>query len=139
MSTFSIFEIAGMGMSAQNLRLNTIASNIANADTVGKNEKETYREKLPVFQNVNLNNDDMEMAAINGVKVVSVVDSTKPLISKYEPSHPHADENGYIYKSNVSIVEAMADMISASKTYQTNAQLISTAKELMHQTINLGK
>jgi flagellar basal-body rod protein FlgC len=141
MSTFRIFDIAGQAMSAQSIRLNTIASNMANANSVSGSEAETYRARHPVFSVYTLGeSDDIENgAAAKGVRVDEIVEDTKPLEMKYDPSHPKADKNGYIYVSNVNIVQEMADMISASRSYETNVQMLNNAKELMQHTLNIGK
>lgn len=141
MSSFNVFDIASQGMSAQNIRLNTVASNMANAESIAGSEKKAYRAKQPIFQPVQIGADDSFETNVpsNGVKVSHIDESTRPLTKQFSPNHPQADENGYIYPSNVNIIEEMADMISASRTYQTNVEMINTAKELMMQTINLGK
>ncbi len=141
MSSFSIFDIAGQAMSAQNIRLNAIASNMANAETVGSSPEDSYKAKYPVFSAVKLQVDGEtgDVGLTNGVKVDNIVHSATPVQMKYDPSHPKADENGYIYLSNVNMVQEMADMISASRSFQMNAQLMSSAKELMQNALNLGR
>ncbi len=141
MSSFGIFDIAGQGMSAQNIRLNAVASNMANAETVGSTPEDAYHAKYPIFASVSIQTDPFQSEASvgKGVKVSSIVDSTKPLNMKYDPSHPKANKDGFIYQSNVNVVQEMADMISASRSYQTNAQMLNTAKELIQNTLNLGR
>ena len=141
MATFSIFDIAGQAMSAQNIRLNTIASNMANAETVGSSEADTYRAKYPVFSTVKMQVEGEEQGSsiARGVRVDGLVESKTPVQMKYDPSHPKADQNGYVYLSNVNAVQEMADMISASRSFQTNVQMLNTAKELMQHALNLGK
>lgn len=141
MSSFSIFDIAGQAMSAQSIRLNTVASNMANADTVGSSEADAYHAKYPVFSAiaVEANTLDNGDSYGKGVKVDKIVHSDKPLQMRFEPDHPKADANGFVYQSNVNIVQEMADMISASRSYQTNVQMLNTAKELMQHTLNLGR
>lgn len=141
MSSFSIFDIAGQAMSAQSIRLNTVASNMANADTVGSSELDAYHAKYPVFSaiSVDANTLDNGDTYSKGVKVDKIVHSDKPLQVRFEPDHPKADANGFVYQSNVNIVQEMADMISASRSYQTNVQMLNTAKELMQHTLNLGR
>jgi len=129
MSLFNVFNITGSGMSAQSMRLNTTASNIANADSVSSSVDETYRARHPVFAAA------MQEAAAGkdqsvGVKVLGVVESDKPLNIEYAPEHPMADNDGYIYKPNVNVIEEMTNMISASRSYQTNVQLAESAKKL---------
>jgi flagellar basal-body rod protein FlgC len=141
MSTFNIFDVAGMGMGVQSLRLNTIASNLANAESVASSPEEAYRSRHPVFNTVQMNamNDAMDDAASVGIEVSDILESDKDVQAKYDPNNPKADANGYVYMSNVNIADQMADMISASRSYQTNAEMMRAAKELMQHTINLGK
>lgn len=141
MSLFNVFNISGTGMSAQSMRLNTTASNIANADSVSSSVEETYRARHPVFA------AEMQKAAIGqeasqasvGVEVLGVVESDKPLNVEYSPNHPMADQNGYIYKPNVNVVEEMTNMISASRSYQTNVQLAESAKNMLNKTLMIGQ
>lgn len=141
MSNFSIFDIAGQAMSAQNIRLNAIASNIANAESVGSSPEDTYKAKHPVFSPVKLNveGESSDNSIARGVKVDGIVDSGQPLQMNYDPTHPKADENGFVYLSNVNIVQEMADMISASRSFQMNVQLLNSAKELMQHALSLGR
>lgn len=138
MSLFNVFDISGSGMSAQSTRLNTTASNIANADSVSSSANETYRARYPVFAAA------MQEAAAGqqnaaGVKVLGIVESDKPLNVEYSPSHPMADKDGYIYKPNVNVIEEMTNMISASRSYQTNVQLAESAKNMLNKTLTLGQ
>ena len=138
MSLFNVFDISGTGMSAQSLRLNTTASNIANADSVSSSADETYRARHPVFA------AEMQKAATGqensvGVEVLGVVESNKPLNIEYSPEHPMADKDGYIYKPNVNVIEEMTNMISASRSYQTNVQLAESAKNMLNKTLQLGQ
>lgn len=140
MSTFSIFDIAGQAMSAQNIRLNTIASNLANAQTVGSSPEDTYKAKHPVFSAVKAHIEgELDSGLLRGVRVDSIIDSNQPLQMNYDPTHPKADENGFVYLSNVNSIQEMADMISASRSFQMNVQLLNTAKELMQHALNLGR
>lgn len=141
MSTFSLFDVAGMGMSAQSLRLNTIASNLANAETVASSPEEAYRSRHPVFATVHMNamDDAVENSASVGVEVNQIMESDKDVQMRYEPTNPKADANGYVYLSNVNVADQMSDMISASRTFQTNAEMMRSAKELMQHVINIGK
>ncbi len=129
----SIFDIAGSAMNAQMLRLNTTASNMANADTVSSTEKGAYRARQTVFSTV------MDNAAGGGVAVPRIVESEAPVPKRYEPGNPMADADGYVYASNVNAVEEMANMISASRSYQANAEVFSTTKSLMLRTLQLGQ
>ena len=127
-------------MSAQSMRLNTTASNIANADSVSSSVDETYRARHPVFAAA------MQKAAAGqsqdssvGVQVLGVVESDKPLNIEYSPEHPMADKEGFIYKPNVNVIEEMTNMISASRSYQTNVQLAESAKNMLNKTLTLGQ
>lgn len=138
MSLFNVFSISGTGMSAQSVRLNTTASNIANADSVSSSIDQTYRARHPVFA------AEMQKAAAGqnesvGVQVLGVVESNKPLTVEYAPDHPMADGEGYIYKPNVNVIEEMTNMISASRSYQTNVQLAESAKNMLNKTLTLGQ
>ena len=136
MSLFNIFDIAGSGMSAQTVRLNTTASNISNADTVSSSSGETYRARHPIF--ATMVNDQMGQA-VAGVEVRGVVESQAPLKTQFNPDHPMADEKGYVYYPNVNVVEEMANMMSASRSYETNVQVINTSKQVMMKTLQLGQ
>ena len=138
MSLFNVFNITGSGMSAQSMRLNTTASNIANADSVSSSVDETYRARHPVFAAA------MQKAAAGqdssvGVQVLGIVESDKPLNVEYSPTHPMADKDGFIYKPNVNVIEEMTNMISASRSYQTNVQLAESAKNMLNKTLTLGQ
>jgi flagellar basal-body rod protein FlgC len=146
MSLANVFNIAGSGMSAQTTRLNTTASNIANAETVSSSMDQTYRARHPVFATVfqqsqqgggSLFQDQGE--AGQGVQVNGIIEDASNLEARYEPSHPSADGNGYVYYPNVNVVEEMADMISASRSFQTNAEIMNTAKSMMQKVLTLGQ
>lgn len=137
MSLFNVMSIAATGMHAENVRLNTTASNVANANSVSSSYEQTYRARKPVFA-AELDRATQEQAG-SGVKVLGIVESDKPLNVEYSPGHPMADENGYIYKPNVNVVEEMADMISASKSYQTNVQVADTTKNIFRRVLQLGQ
>lgn len=130
----TIFDIAGSAMNAQMLRLNTTASNLANADAVSGSESGAYRARQPVFSTVLAN-----AAAAGGVEVNSVLESQAPVPKRYEPGNPVADKDGYVYGSNVDPVAEMANMISASRAYQSNAEVFNTSKTLMLHTLQLGQ
>jgi flagellar basal-body rod protein FlgC len=136
MSLFNVFDIAGSGMSAQMVRLNTTASNISNADTVSSNTNETYRAKMPIFRSVM---SDQMGGSSSKVEVTDVVESNAPLKQMYQPGHPMADENGFVYYPNVNVIDEMANMMSAARSYETNVQIITTSKQLMTKTLSLGK
>ena len=137
MGLFRIFDVAGSGMSAQTVRLNTVASNMANAEVVSGTEQEAYRARQPVFSAV--------LNAIHGnessvpVAVSGVVESNAPVNREYSPQHPKADKDGYVYLSNVNMIEEMANMISASRSYQSNAEVANTSKQLLLDTLRMGQ
>ncbi len=137
MSSFKIFDIAGSGMNAQNLRLNVVSSNLANVDAVSSSTQETYHARQPVFRAM-LDQFNPNADAV-GVKMVGVVESKAPLVREYAPNHAMADKDGYIYRPNVNAVEEMANMISASRTYQNNVEVLNSARQMMMATINLGR
>lgn len=134
MSLFNIFNVAGSAMSAQGQRLNTVASNIANADSTTSSTGETYRAKHVVFSAVPTAN-----AAASGVKVQQVVEDASPPKMVYDPKHPQADEKGYVAMPNVNVVEEMVNMISASRSYQTNVETMNAAKTMLLKTLTLGQ
>lgn len=136
MSMFKILDISATGMQAQTVRLNTIASNMANADSISSNKDETYKSKQPVFQTI-LEGNMHEPTG--GVRVKEVVESQAPPVMEYNPNHPMADDKGYIYRPNVNIVEEMANMMSASRSYETNIEVMNTSKQLLLRTIQMGK
>ncbi len=133
--TMKIFDIAGSGMNAQNLRLNLVASNISNANSVSSSIDQVYKSRQPVFA-AELNNQLDRQKSASGVQIKGVVESP---VMEYAPNHPMADENGYIYKPNVNTVEEMANMMSASRSYQNNVEVLNTAKQLMLQTLRMGQ
>jgi flagellar basal-body rod protein FlgC len=137
MPSFKIFDIAGSGLSAQSVRLNTVASNLANADSVSSDPNKVYKARHPVFEAVRsaLNSQDGTAAA---VRVRSIMESTAAPSQRYEPGNPLADANGNVYAPNVNVVEEMVDMISASRAYQNNVEVLNTSKELMLATLRLG-
>ena len=137
MSSFKIFDIAGSGMNAQNLRMNIVASNMANVDAVSSSIDETYRARQPVFRA--LLNDMNTRAPASGVQMVGVVESKAPLVREFAPNHAMADKDGYIYRPNVNMVEEMANMISASRAYQNNVEVVNATRRMISATINLGK
>ena len=138
MSLFNIFDIAGSGMSAQSVRLNTVASNVANADSVSSSEGGTYRARMPVFATILDRGLDADPAAA-GVRVAGIVESNAPLQKMFDPNHPSADAEGYTYRPNVNVVEELANMISASRSYQTQVEVLNTSKQLALRTLTLGQ
>lgn len=145
MSLDAIFNIAGSGMNAQSLRLNTTASNIANAQSASSSSDEVYRARHPVFAAAfNQTNGGMMQAgnaddATAGVQVLGVVESDAPLQKRYEPHHPLADEEGYVLYPNINVVEEMTNMISASRSFQANVEVMNSAKQMVQRVLSLGQ
>jgi flagellar basal-body rod protein FlgC len=138
MSSLKIFDIAGSGMNAQSLRLNLVASNISNANSVSSSTGGVYKARQPVFA-AELQGIMNDQDAASKVNVLGVVENQAPPIMEYAPNHPMADKAGYIYKSNVNTVEEMANMMSASRSYQNNVEVLNTAKQLILQTLKMGQ
>ncbi|MCE1171857.1 flagellar basal body rod protein FlgC [Azovibrio restrictus] len=136
MSLFNVFKVSSSAMSAQSLRLNAVASNLANADSVVSANGQAYRAKQVVFQATPLGNAG---EASQGVRVTQVVESAAPPRLNYDPHNPLADENGYVTMSNVDAVEEMVNMISASRSYQTNVEVMNTAKQMLVRTLQIGQ
>lgn len=139
MSLFRIFDIAGSALSAQSTRLNTVASNIANAEVASSTPEGVYRSRQPVFASLLGAERGAGADALPGVRVLGVTESQAPPRVEHIPGHPLADENGYVYFPAVSTVEEMANMISASRGYQNNVEVASTVKQLMLRTLQLGQ
>jgi flagellar basal-body rod protein FlgC len=146
MSSFKIFDIAGSGISAQSVRLNTVASNLANADSVSGDPATVYKARHPVFESVKAAVAAQALNAANGgtdagsaaVRVRGIVESTADPTERYEPGNPLANADGNVYSPNVNVIEEMTDMISASRAYQNNVEVMNTSKELMLATLKLG-
>lgn len=146
MSLYNVFNIAGSSMSAQSVRLNTVASNLANADVASTDEAGAYRSRQPVFAAVMnaLNNDGMSAAgsqgqATAGVRVTGIVEDNTAPRKEYQPQHPLANKEGYIFKSNVNSIEEMTNMMAASRSYQNNVEVFNTSKQLLLKTLNMGR
>lgn len=137
MSSMKIFDIAGSALSAQSQRLNLVASNMANADSVSSSINETYRSRQPIFKAM-VDQMNPKSSAV-GVRMLGVVESQVPLQQEYAPDHPMANEEGYIFRPNVNIVEEMANMISASRSYQNNVEVVNSAKQMMMGLLRLGQ
>lgn len=142
MSLFKIFDVAGSGMAAQSLRLNTVASNLANADSVSGTPEGAYRAKEPLFAAVQkaiggARSADADSAV--GVQVKGVTESQADVQAHYEPGNPMADATGYVYGSNVNPIDELVNMITASRSYQNNVEAMNTTKQLMLKTLDLGK
>lgn len=134
MSMFNVFDIAGSALSAQSLRLNTTASNLANADSVVGADGQPYRAKQVVFQATPVGRGEAA-----GVRVTQVVDSAAPMRLVYDPANPAANGEGYVEMPNVNVVEEMVNMISASRSYQNNVEVMNTAKTLLQRTLTIGQ
>jgi flagellar basal-body rod protein FlgC len=141
-----IMDIAGSGMNAQSVRLNTTASNIANAESAASSADNVYRGRHPIFaaayhsmlghpDSTNLSGDE----ASAGVNVLGIVESDAPLQMRYEPNHPLADEQGYVFYPNVNVVEEMTNMISASRSFQVNVEVMNSAKQMVQRVLTLGQ
>ena len=137
MSLFGVFGTAGSAMNAQSIRLNVTASNLANADSVSGDQNAVYRAQNPVFT-ARVDESDPDSPA-TGVDVTSVERNPSPLQRQYRPDHPSADPEGYVFAPNVNVMDEMANMISASRSYQNNVEVMSTAKEMLLRTLNLGR
>ena len=141
----NIFDIAGSGMNAQTLRLNTTASNIANANSASSSSDQVYRGRHPVFAAVqeNILAENYGFGVLGqqavGVWVEGIVESDAPLERRHEPNHPMADEDGYVYYPNVNVVEEMTNMISASRSFQVNVEIMNTAKHMVQRVLTLGQ
>ena len=153
MGLYNVFDIAGSSMSAQSVRLNTVASNLANADVVSSTEAGAYRSRQPIFAAV--------MDALNGggqsvgqggaaqyglaqgqspgVRVAGIVEDNAVARKEYQPEHPLANKDGYIFRSNVNAIEEMANMMAASRSYQNNVEVFNTSKQLLLKTLNMGR
>jgi flagellar basal-body rod protein FlgC len=140
MALFNVFDIAGSSMSAQSVRLNTVASNLANADVVSAKEADVYRSRQPVFAAVmdTLNSGGQEQASIP-VRVAAIVESKAAARQEFQPEHPMANKQGYIFRSNVNAIEEMANMMAASRSYQNNVEVFNTSKQLLLKTLTLGR
>lgn len=128
-----ISQIAGSAMAAQTVRLNTIASNLANADVSAGSEGEAYRARKPVFAAVMTNNTGA------GVQVMDVVQSSEPVRKLHEPDNPKADADGMVYYTNVNEVAEMADMMSASRAFETNVEVLGRIKSMQQSLLKLGE
>ncbi len=138
MSLFNVFNVTGSAMSAESVRLNTTSSNLANANSISSSAEETYKARHAIF------GAELSKAKYNRdhnvpVKVMGIIESDKPLDAEYNPEHPMANDEGYIFKSNVNVMEEMANMISASRAYQTNVQVADASKQMLLRTLQMGQ
>tara|TARA_R110001599_G_scaffold57591_3_gene158285 strand:+ start:129 stop:548 length:420 start_codon:yes stop_codon:yes gene_type:complete len=139
MSLFNIMAVSASALEAQSVRLNTISSNLANSQVVSSTPEGAYQARYPVFQTMlqdSFGSGDGEAA---GVRVAEIYQSQLPPRQEFSPSHPLANEEGYIYRSNINPVDEMANMISASRSYQSSIEAMNTAKQLIQRTITLGR
>lgn len=134
MSLFNILNVSASAMSAQGQRLNTVASNLANADSATSATGQAYKAKQVVFQAV-----PSSSPGASAVKVQQVVEDPSPPKMVYDPKHPMADEKGYVAMPNVNVVEEMVNMISASRSYQNNVEVANAAKTMLLKTLTLGQ
>ncbi len=137
MSLLGNFNIAGSALAAQSIRLNTVASNLANAETVSSTAEGTYRARQPQFETIF--SDSMQNKESMGVRVRKVLESNATPLKQYQPEHPMANDEGYIYLPSVNAIEEMANMISASRSYQSNVEVMNTSKQLLMRTLSLGQ
>lgn len=135
MSLSNVFKISGSALSAQSIRISTISSNLANVDSIGSSPEDVYKARYPIFKAVF---DDASKAAAR-VEVGGIYESKKEPVSTRDPSHPMADEEGFVYSANINTVEEMVNMMSASRTYQSSIEAMNTSKQLLLQTLNMGK
>lgn len=136
----NIFAIAGTALSAQTIRMNTTASNLANAGSVSPTEAEAFRAKRPVFRAL-VDQADLNggFNTLGGVKVKEVVDSTEPVRKVHDPGNPEANDEGFIFLSNVNEVTEMVEMVAASRSFQNNVEVVTTARQLMMRTLDISK
>jgi flagellar basal-body rod protein FlgC len=140
MSLFNVFNVAGSALNAETIRLNTTASNLANAESVNGDVTKVYRARHPVFQAM-MNDADGgfdDQGESKGVRVMGIVESTAPPLKTYQPDSPLADKDGYVYASNVNSIEEMTNMISANRSFATNVEAINTVRDLLLKVISMG-
>lgn len=140
MSLFNVFNTAGSALNAETVRLNTTASNLANAESVNGDSSKIYKARHPVFQTM-MNKAAAsyeEQGAGVGVRVMGVVESQAPAMQRYAPENPLANKDGYVFTSNVNSIEEMTNMISANRAFATNVDAINTARDLLLKTISMG-
>jgi flagellar basal-body rod protein FlgC len=140
MSLFNVFNVSGSALNAETIRLNTTASNLANAESVNGDVTKVYRARHPVFQAMmnDADGDFDDQGEAKGVRVLGIVESTTPPLKTYQPDSPLADKDGYVYASNVNSIEEMTNMISANRSFATNVEAINTARDLLLKVISMG-
>ena len=134
MSLFNVFSISGSAISAQSKRLNVVASNLANADAVAGPDGQPYKARQVLFETQPMAGGD-----VAGVRVSGTTETEAPGRRVHEPNHPMADAEGYVTHSNVNVVDEMVNMISASRAYQNNVEVMNTAKSLLLKTLQMGQ
>jgi flagellar basal-body rod protein FlgC len=139
MSLFDVMDVASTSLTAQTVRLHTIAENMANANTVSSNAEDTYRAKAPVFKAILEGQVDPMEASKLGVELDGVVEVGGPARQEFNPAHPLADENGFIYRPDIDAATEMSQMMQASRSFQNSIEAINTAKQLALRTLTLGK
>lgn len=140
MSMLNVFDISGSALKAQTMRMTTTASNMSNADVVSGTASNTYKPRYPVFQSIQqAANFSFDNEQGSGVKVSGVMESDRAPIKRFQPDNPLADKEGFVYAPNVNVVEEMTNMISASRSYQMNIEVLNTSKQLMQRTLQLGQ
>lgn len=140
MTLNTIFDIAGSAMTAETMRLTTSASNMSNANVEASSPDEVYKPKYPIFKSIQENANKWVGDQVKaGVQVKGIYESDAEPTQRHEPNNPLADEKGFVYTSNVNYVEEMANVISASRSYQMNIELLNTTKQLMQRTLQLGQ
>ena len=139
MSMFSIFNVSGSAISAQSQRLNVVASNLANADSVAGTEGDTYRARKPVFSTVMSDGPNGMSSAGGKVQVLDVVESSEPLRQVYEPGNPMANADGMVFYPNVNQVAEMTDMMSASRAFETNVEVLGRIRTMQQSLLKLGE
>ena len=137
MSLFKVFDVAGSAMNAQSVRMNVTSSNLANAGNVSGDPEQVYRARQPVF--ASFQDSLADQTGVTGVRLEGIVESSAPLSMRYQPDHPEANEDGNVYVSNVNTVEEMVNMLSASRSYRNSVEMINTTKDLLMQTLSLGR
>lgn len=134
MSSLPIFDVAGSALSAQSVRINTLASNLANADSVSGDPNAVYKPRDPLFRATAMGDESLQ-----GVQVLGIEESKNAPLKRYDPGHPQADGDGYVYAPDIDPVAQMVNLISASRSYQAGVEMINTAKELALATLSLGR
>jgi len=145
MSLSSVMNIAASGMSAQSIRMNTIASNMSNLNTVASSPETAYRARVPVFSTGGATSDFqttfdgiLEQSQA-GVQISTIAEDNTPARQEYRPNHPLANKDGYVFLPDINMVDQMSDMISTSRSYESNAEIIKTTKQMIMQTLSLGE